>query len=189
VAGAQTLPVVEIRATDATAAEVGPTTGTYTVSRSGDTTSALIVAYVVGGSALAGTDYIGLPGSVTIPVGASSATVVVTPIADSVAEPTETVVATLVASASYSVGERESATIRIRDSAPGRDDGEENEHGGVRPGHGWGDRNHDHVGPPGRGCTRELPCTEPEDHGVVGAAKSDEKSNHGHRRGRGRGRD
>ena len=57
-------------------------TGLFTVSRTGDTTRALTVNYFVAGTAKSGTDYTALPGSVTIPIGASSANIVVTPIND-----------------------------------------------------------------------------------------------------------
>ncbi|MDH3442922.1 MAG: SBBP repeat-containing protein, partial [Deltaproteobacteria bacterium] len=78
------LPTVTIVATDDTATEQGPTTGTFTVSRTGITTSALTVNYTVSGTAAAGTDYQSLPVNVTIGVGQSSAQIVVTPIDDGI---------------------------------------------------------------------------------------------------------
>jgi|GEM_PF-1105072 len=54
------------------------TTGGFTVSRSGDLSQPLQVVYMTGGSAMNGQDYGNLPGSLTIPVGASSATVPIT---------------------------------------------------------------------------------------------------------------
>ncbi|XHX78550.1 MAG: beta strand repeat-containing protein [Stenomitos frigidus ULC029] len=54
------------------------TTGGFTITRTGPTTSALPVAYTLGGAAQNGTDYNQLPGSVTIPAGQSSVTVPVT---------------------------------------------------------------------------------------------------------------
>lgn len=64
-----------------------------TVTRTGDTTASLAVAYsVLGtGTATAGTDYLSLPGTVTIPAGAESASFEITPVNDSLAEVTETV--------------------------------------------------------------------------------------------------
>ena len=96
------LPLVSIVATQANA-NVSGVTGLFTVSRTGDTARALTVNYFVAGTAKAGTDFTALPGSVTIPVGASSANIVVTPINDLnplVANPL-TVVVTLSPSANY----------------------------------------------------------------------------------------
>jgi hypothetical protein len=109
-----TLPTVTIAATDAIATEAGPTTGQYTVTRTGATTAALTVSYTVGGTATAGSDYVALAGSVQIPAGAASATVTVTPINDTLVEPDETVVATLGANAAYLVGPPSSATVTIQ---------------------------------------------------------------------------
>jgi hypothetical protein len=89
------LPVVSLAATDNTATETGPTSGFYTVSRVGATTSALTVYYAVSGSATPGVDYQMLSGSVTIPSGQASATITVTPIDDSAIEGDVTVVVTL----------------------------------------------------------------------------------------------
>ena len=116
------LPTVMITATDDTATEQGPTTGTFTVSRSGSTSAALIVNYTVGGTAAAGSDYQSLAGSMLIPTGQSSAAIVVTPIDDGVAgEGDETVMVTLTANAAYTIGTLGSATVTIvdNDMAPG----------------------------------------------------------------------
>jgi hypothetical protein len=109
------LPVVTIAASDATATEAGPTTGAFTISRTGATTSALTVFFSVGGTA-DGADRQALPASVTIPVGASSVPLVVTPVDDSVAESSESVVVTLTANAAYQIGSPTSATVTIADN-------------------------------------------------------------------------
>ena len=97
---------VTITATDSTATESGPTTGTFRVSRTGSTGSALTVFYTLGGTAVSGIDYTLTPAplSVTIPAGSSSATITVTPINDVVMEGNETVVVTLSSRPNYSVG-------------------------------------------------------------------------------------
>ena len=107
------LPRVTIAVTTATATEAGPTSGVLTVTRTGDTTSALTVSYAAAGTATAGADYIALPGTVTIPAGASTATISVTPIDDSLVEPNETVIVSLAADPAYGVGSPGSATITI----------------------------------------------------------------------------
>lgn len=66
---------------------------TCTVTRTGATTAALVVPYTVDafGTATNSVDYSTLSGSVTIPIGASSASFSVTPLEDSLAEAVETV--------------------------------------------------------------------------------------------------
>lgn len=115
--GGVTLPSVTIAATDASATE-GSTadTGTFTVSRAGNTSGALTVFYSVGGTAINGTDYVSLSGSVAIPTGQSSAPIVVTTIDDSNFEGNETVVIALSANAAYTVGANASATVTIIDN-------------------------------------------------------------------------
>ena len=54
------------------------TTGSFTITRTGDLSQALPVTYTLGGTAQNGTDYNQLPGSVTIPAGQSAVTVPVT---------------------------------------------------------------------------------------------------------------
>src|SRR6266480_462838 len=76
------LAVVTIVASDPSASEIGPDTGTFTVSRTGPTNNDLLVFYHGDGSARPGVDYQALPGHVTIPAGASAADITVTPIAD-----------------------------------------------------------------------------------------------------------
>ena len=106
---------VSIAATVPTASEIGPVPGSFTITRSGDTTAALTVGYTITGTATNGTDYISIPASVTISAGASSATVAVTPIADNLAEGDETVVLTLAPDAAYLFGTASSATVTIKD--------------------------------------------------------------------------
>jgi hypothetical protein len=74
--------VVTVVATDPDASEIGPDTGTFTVSRTGGTNNELLVFYHTDGTAKPGTDYQALSGHVTIPAGASSADILVTPIMD-----------------------------------------------------------------------------------------------------------
>jgi len=75
-------PVVTILASDPEASEIGSDPGAFTVSRTGPTNNDLTVFYRVGGTAQPGVDYQPLPGHLTIPAGAVSADVTVTPIAD-----------------------------------------------------------------------------------------------------------
>jgi hypothetical protein len=112
-------PGVTVAAAVATASEQGLTAGAFKITRTGDTSAPLIVQYAVSGNATAGADYVALPGSVTMGPGESEAIVEVTPIDDPLVEPNETVVLTLTADASYSVGFPGAATVTIvSDDAP-----------------------------------------------------------------------
>jgi len=106
------VPVVTISATIPTANEAGPTSGQFTVTRTGPTTAALAVFFTVGGSATAG-DYTSLATSVTIPIGSASAVITVTPVNDTEVEADETVVVSLGANAAYTIGASGSATVTI----------------------------------------------------------------------------
>ncbi len=89
-------PLISIVATQPSANASGGISGTFTVSRTGDTTRALSVNYLVAGTAVGGIDYQPLPGSVVIPAGSSSATFSVSPSVDPnplIANPTSVVVA------------------------------------------------------------------------------------------------
>ncbi|HYW80351.1 MAG TPA: hypothetical protein VE890_12275 [Thermoguttaceae bacterium] len=109
------LPLVSVAATDAGAAEAGLGTGTFVVSRAGSTDGDLAVSWSIGGSATEGDDFQTLTRSATIPDGQSSITLTLTPVDDQEAEPSETVVLSIAASDSYSIGSSAAATIRIAD--------------------------------------------------------------------------
>ena len=66
--------------------------------------SDITLEYTVDGTATAGSDYTALSGTVTVPAGATTATIPVTLIDDSVQEDSETVVLTLTAGEDYAVG-------------------------------------------------------------------------------------
>jgi hypothetical protein len=107
---------VTVTASDASASEAGPDAGAFTFTRTGSTAAALLVQYTVGGSATNGTDYTALGGSVTIPAGAASATVTVTPIDDPNAEGAETVAVTVQPDGAYTVGAPSAASVSIADN-------------------------------------------------------------------------
>jgi hypothetical protein len=109
-------PIVSIEATDDTASEPGNNTGTFTISRTGDTSADLVVAYGITGSATNGTDYEEIEGTVTIPEGESSIEIEVVPIDDDLVEGTEDVMLTLEEDANYDVdGDNDAATVEILD--------------------------------------------------------------------------
>ena len=86
------LPIVTIASSDSTAAESSgaANTGNITITRGGATTSALTVPLTYSGTAVNGVDYTTLPASVTIAAGASSASLLLTPIDDALVEGGET---------------------------------------------------------------------------------------------------
>ena len=72
--------------------------------------------YSLGGTAINGVDYETLSGSVTIPDGASSVTVVVRPIDDRKIEIAELVILTLIPDEAYTIGLLSTATVTILDN-------------------------------------------------------------------------
>ena len=106
-------PTVTITPTQ-NAVEYPPVNGAFTVTRTWDTTSALTVGYLIGGSATAGTDYQALSGSVTIPAGQTSAQITLTPINDATNESPETIAATVLDASGYLPGLPSSATITLQ---------------------------------------------------------------------------
>jgi hypothetical protein len=73
----------------------------------------LTVFYTVSGTATPGSDYAASSGSVIIPAGVNSATIVVAPIDDPLVEGRETVVVRLSPAAGYVVGSASAATVTI----------------------------------------------------------------------------
>jgi hypothetical protein len=110
IVGNMTVPTVTLAATTPTADEIAGTDGVFTVTRSGSTASALTAYYSVAGTAVNGTDYGLLPGSVTIPAGQASTTIIVSPLADPAMEDeSRTVILNLTnyggpSGASYAIG-------------------------------------------------------------------------------------
>jgi hypothetical protein len=145
-------------------AEDGPQKLTYTFTATGPLTRNITVAYEIGGSATAGSDFTGIPmgastGAITIPANSSApgsaAALTITPTPDTVVEPDETVVITLKNGTGYGLGTDRIATGTIKnddfevdldvdsdntgnlDRTPGEDDIEEATDGQgmiVRPG-------------------------------------------------------
>ena len=92
-------------------ASAGSVPGIFTVSRAGDVTLPLTVAYSVSGSAVAGTDYAQLAGVVTIPAGAGSAAVPLTLYPSTNSNPSAAVTLSLLAGSGYSLAGNATATV------------------------------------------------------------------------------
>ena len=112
-ASSSSLPRVTITASTPTAAEAGLVNGVFTVSRTGETTEPLTVSYLVSGTATPEGDYVTLPGTVTIPSGAASQEIAVTPVDDPFSEPNETVTVTLNLNPTYTPGSPSQALVTI----------------------------------------------------------------------------
>ena len=93
-------------------------THNVTVDLSPAPTSAITLNYNVGGTATSGTDYGLLPGTVSVLSGATSATIPVKIIDDSVEDGGETVVLTLTAGTDYQVGTNDTHTLTIQNHEP-----------------------------------------------------------------------
>lgn len=109
-------PTVTLAATDASADESGTNRGEFTFTRTGDTALPLVVNYGVGGSAVNGFDYPPLLGVVTLPAGAASVKLPLSPNPDVQSEGTDSVVLTLATGPGYLVGTQNTATVSIADS-------------------------------------------------------------------------
>jgi hypothetical protein len=107
--------VVAVAATVTPASETGPSPGYFTITRTSSGTP-LTVNYTVSGTATAGADYPALTGSVTFTASSTSVDVYVSPVDDSEAETTETVVLTINDSPNYQHGGP--AVVSIMDNEP-----------------------------------------------------------------------
>ena len=97
-----------------TAAPASPTNaGSFTIKRDGDLTDSLVVNYTVAGTAVAGVQYVPLSGTVTIPGGMASASVILQALTNAV--PGQYVTLILTNNYNYQVGNPGSATICISD--------------------------------------------------------------------------
>ncbi len=100
-------PIVSLSVSPNSVMEDGTTNLLYTFTRTGGTSSSLMVNYSVAGTATVGTDYTGItgtPATINFAAGSATATVTVDPTTDSSVEADETVVLTLLAGTDYPVG-------------------------------------------------------------------------------------
>ncbi len=112
-------PSVSIAVSPASVSEDGATNLTYTVTRSLNLSSPTVVNITTSGTATAGTDYTGSVATVTIPAGATTATITIDPTVDGTVEADETVTLTVAAGTGYTVGAPASATgTLLNDDVP-----------------------------------------------------------------------
>lgn len=109
------LPAVTLAATQATAREFNLLNGLITITRTGDTTLPLLVPLTASGNAVAGSHYLTLPASVTIPAGQTSTTLHVIPIADSLAQGNRSVSVAVAADFALVSNVAQPAVVNIED--------------------------------------------------------------------------
>ncbi|MDJ1168757.1 S8 family serine peptidase [Roseofilum sp. BLCC_M154] len=111
-------PTVTLELIDGVAAENNSSNvATFTVTRTGGNIATnLSVNYTLGGTAVNGTDYQSLSGSVTIPAGQTQAVITVTPIDDLLFDGATTVDVTLAASGAYVLGTPNTGQATIYDN-------------------------------------------------------------------------
>ncbi len=108
-------PAVSIVATDASAAEFGGDSGSFTVTRSGGTGVELPVTLGIGGTAVNGATFSAIASSLTLPIGAASATVVIAPIPNDTAEGERTAILAIAPSPLYNIDALAADTVTIHD--------------------------------------------------------------------------
>jgi len=116
--------VITVTASDATARERGPDTGTFTFTRSGGNISAALTVFVTkdGTTTVGSADYSDNNGGffeslnqVAIPAGSASFDLVITPEADNLAEGDEVLDITIAENTAYIIGSPASASMTIED--------------------------------------------------------------------------
>lgn len=111
-------PIISVSTPVPNAAEYGPVTGKFSIARSGATAAPLHVQAIIGGSAPA-SRYAPITIPVTIPTGAASQAVEVTPAPDAVTQGAQTVTLTSAANVAYRLGATSSGTVAITDTPAG----------------------------------------------------------------------
>ncbi|WP_071189162.1 Calx-beta domain-containing protein [Trichormus sp. NMC-1] len=111
----QSLPVISVGTTPTNAIE-NSTPGIFTLTRYSDFSNSITVNYNLSGTAINGTDYSNLSGTVTFAAGSATATVVVNPLDDNLYEFAESVILSLNTGTTYTVGTNNTATLIIADN-------------------------------------------------------------------------
>tara|TARA_Y100001933_G_scaffold265260_1_gene338622 strand:+ start:9391 stop:12930 length:3540 start_codon:yes stop_codon:yes gene_type:complete len=109
------LPILEVTATDPVAVEGTSDTGTFTFTRTGDTSQPYTFWVEIQGEAANGADYTSQSTGIVFPAGSSTVTKTITAINDSVAEGDEQVVMRIWGNTTHTVGEHWSASVNIID--------------------------------------------------------------------------
>jgi hypothetical protein len=111
-------PVVNMSATDSTAAEAGRDVGVFTFTRTGGNLAAALPVFFSRGGTASISDCFTIGAIATIPANQTSETVTITPLADNLVEGDETVTLTIIPngiSASYVIDSPSTGTVTIAD--------------------------------------------------------------------------
>ena len=113
------MTTVTLSSSDSTAAESAGTANTAGVifTRSGDTTNALVLNLVIGGTAGNGVDVAAVPASISIPPGQAATTLTISPIDDALVEGAETFAVSLAPNANYIANGSVGVLINDNDNA------------------------------------------------------------------------
>jgi len=106
---------INLWATDAQASRYGQQSGSFTISRTGVTNTALTVNLNIGGTAVNGVNYQPIASSVNIPAGIASTNISVTPYTNTLPVGDKTAVLSLASSVAYATGTLAAANITIGD--------------------------------------------------------------------------
>jgi hypothetical protein len=109
---------VDIFASDSDAAELGPDTGEFTFTRTGDTNFDMAVFLATSGTASNGVDFVALTNVMVFPAGQDTVKWTLVPFLDHRIEGDETFTFTIISNIAYSIGNGD-ATITIHDSPYG----------------------------------------------------------------------
>ncbi|REJ47865.1 MAG: hypothetical protein DWQ53_07230 [Microcystis flos-aquae DF17] len=97
--------------------EAGSVSSVFTLTRTGDLSSALTVNYTLAGTATLGSDYNDPSlGQATFAAGADKATIILPTIDDIVVDPSETIITTITAPVGYTISGPDTATATILDN-------------------------------------------------------------------------
>ncbi len=110
------LPIVQITSTNHPDAVEGGANGEFLFTRLGPTNSALTISFSVSGTAMAGTRYVALANSVTIPAGQSAVSLPVVAMDDNLVEGDQTVIVNFTETETYQVAYPSSATVTVQDN-------------------------------------------------------------------------
>ncbi|WP_128575154.1 S8 family serine peptidase [Microcystis panniformis] len=100
--------------------EAGSVSSVFTLTRTGDLSSALTVNYTLAGTATPGVDYTGTtPNTVTFAALSPTATITLPTIDDSVVDPSETIITKITAPTGYTISGSDTATATIVDNDGG----------------------------------------------------------------------
>jgi len=113
------VPAITLTVSPASVREDGVSNLVYTFARTSSLADSLTVDYIIGGTAINGTDYASIPTSVTFLANSDTATVIVDPTVDTTVEPAEAVSLTLTSVPGYAVDTTKSVVGTITDKSSG----------------------------------------------------------------------